>query len=343
MTVRGRNLPPGRAARVEASRTFPLFGTAGQRNVAVNRKGEFTIDKLPDGFYWVVAYLDDDKNGRRSPGEICGFPRLAPVFAGPEHRRVRVPIEVDPVHAIVATRFVPGSSKAKPARLELAFAALYARHPATGAPLADAQVRLEEDGRTREVAWDSGFPGGAHVAYADGHPAAERFVFVVSHPALGKAKRRVALHGRLLGSEPVIAPPVPASPPAGQDLAVEWRQPPWANFATLEVYEVGAAGGPRRVWPEGFGAGASYDGRAVIPGALLTPGRRLRVDVVAGRADVRTENGQIWATAVAGREIVVSLHAAPPPRPGGAPTPGATPPKAGAAPPATRPATGSRP
>jgi hypothetical protein len=363
VTVRGRNLPPGRSVRVEASTSFPLFGAATARGVAVNRKGEFTIDKLADGFYWVVAYIDDDKDGRRSAGEICGFPRVAPVFAGPDHRRVRVPIELDVVHAVVATRFVRGSGKAQPARLELAFAALYARHPATGAPLPDAQVTLEEDGRTRELAWDPTFPGGAHVAYGAGQPAAERFVFLVSHPALGKAKRRVALHARTLGTEPVISPTLPAAPPAGEDLVVEWRQPSWANFATVELFEPGPAGPPQRVWPEGLGGAVSHDGRAVIPAAVLTPGRRLRVDVVAGRADVRTENGQIWATAVAGRELVVGPRRVPAPGTGAPPAKGPTAPakgptapakgptapagapaaapKAGA--PAARPATGSRP
>jgi hypothetical protein len=348
VTLRGRNLPGGRAVRVEAARSFFLFAGQGERSVAVNKKGEFTIDKLPEGFYWVVAYIDDNKDGHRSPGEICGFPRVAPVFVGPpDHQRVRVPIELDVVHALVTTRFVPGQGKAKPARLELAFAALYARHPATGAPLPDAEVTLEEDGKSRDVKWDPAFPGGAHVAYGDGQPAAERFVFTVSHPALGKAKRRIALHGRTLGGQPAISAELPASPPAGEDLTVEWHQPPWANFATLEVHEVPPAGAPRRVWPEGWGGGLSYDGKAVIPGALLTPGRRLRVDVIAGRADVRTENGQIWATAVSGREIVVGRAA--PSRPP-APKPGATPaPKPGAAPaakpptaPASAPRTGSR-
>ena len=283
----------------------------------------------------MVAYIDDDKNGRRTAGEICGFPRVAPVYVGPDHRRERVRIELDPVHAIVATRFVPGSGKAKPSRVELAFAALYARHPQTGAPLADAQVTLEEDGQPRTLAHDPTFPGGAHVVFGEGRPAAERFVFIVSHPALGKAKRRVAVHNRTLGSAPVILPTLPSSPPAGRDLTVEWRQPQWANFATVEVYEPDPAGGPRRVWPEGLGQVVSYDRRALIPGALLTVGRRLRLDVVAGRADVRTENGQIWATAVTSRTITIGRAA--PTRP---PVP---PVRAGGPPAGSPPATGSRP
>ena len=309
--MRGRGFPKGRVVRVEASPTFFLFGDRGKYSGVADQSGRFKIEHLPDGFYWVVAYIDDDKDGRRTPGEISGYPRLAPIFVGPQHRRERVTIEMDPVHAILATRFIPAAKPNEEPRLELAFAAVYVRHPATGAPLPDAVVEMEEDEQRMPLPFDAAFPGGAHAVRGEGRPAGERYVFVVSHPALGRAPRRIALHSRSVGAVPRFASAPPASPPPLCDLPITWNEPAWVNFATVEVHEHTAAG-LRRLWPEDPAAAVSLERRAVIPGGLLLPGRRLRIALVFGRADVRAEQGEIWATSVAERDITVA--ATPPPQ-----------------------------
>ena len=307
VVYRGRGIPHGRTVRIEIGTRFPLLG-GGERSQKVDSRGGFSFPDLPAGSYWVVAYIDDDADGRRGPGEICGFPRAAPVIVGPGHGRVRIKIDLDPVHAIVATRFRRHQGSA---RNHLAFAALYARDPATGKPLLDAEASLEEDGQSRPLTYDPGFPGGAYVAYGAGQPAAERFVFTISHPALGRVRRRIVLHGRSLGSEPTFPIDAPARAVAGQDLKVPFRQPPWANFATLEVFESDRLTGLRRLWPAAVGESPSAESPALVPGRLLWSGRR-RLEVVAGRADVRAENGEIWAFAVAGREIQVGPAPIPP-------------------------------
>jgi hypothetical protein len=316
---RGRGLPAGRAVRVEAGSHFPLLGGPAERSQAVDKKGGFTFEKLPAATYWVIAYIDDDQDGRRSPGEICAYPRLAPIRVGPDHPHVKLTIELDPVHAILATRFrvQDGTS-----RVELAFVALYVRHPATGAPLADAAAAVEVDGQVQPLTYDPAFPGGAFVLYGDHRLAGERYIFTAQHPLLGKAKRRIALHGRHLGSEPYFIEPTPTRAPAGQPLTVGWHQPSWANFATLEAFEPDPLGGARRSWPLGLGSAAAADSPATLPLALGA-GRTLRLEVVVAKADVRAENGEIWSFAARDHEVRVGapgsrlelLKVPPPARP----------------------------
>ncbi|HEY3352736.1 MAG TPA: hypothetical protein VGQ83_05775 [Polyangia bacterium] len=354
VVYRGRGIPKDRVVRVEVSQRFPLLSGTPDRSMVVDKKGEFTFKDLPAGTYWVVGYIDDDRDGHRGPGEICAFPRIAPMKVGRDHPHVRMSVELDPVHAILATRFRRTTGTA---RLELAFAALYARDPATGAPLPDAVATVEIDGHPRDLTWDPAFPGGAFVLYGDGAPAGERYVFFVSHPALGKARRRVPLHGRNFRFEPFFTAPTPIATPRGRELKVGWHQPAWANFATLEVFEPDPLGGLRRRWPESLGVVLATESPAVLPRDLLA-GRRLHLHVVAGRADVRAENGEIWYFGAAGHEVQVGAPGTPlqllkvaqpqakePPGPGPRPpVPASSPAPSGSA--ASRPAgaaTGSRP
>jgi hypothetical protein len=280
ITMRGRGLSRSRTVRVDVSPIFPLIATPAARSVG----------GAPGG---------PDTKARP------GFRHLAPVFVGPDHWRVRVPIELDPVHAVVATRFRPARGKA-PMQVGLTFAALMARDPATGAPLKDATVTLEVGGTRRPLTYDPTFPGGAFVLHGDGGPAPDRFVFDVTHPALGKLRRRIALHSRNLGSEPVLLGNRPTHPVPGNDLRLAWHQAPWANFASVEVFAADPAGAWRRIWPAAHGLTHSVASPVTIPGKLFTPGRRLRIRVVAGRADVRAENGEIWATAATELEVTVA-------------------------------------
>lgn len=103
--------------------------------------------------------------------------------------------------------------------------------------------------------------------------------------------------------------------------SVEWEQPHWANFAVVELFEQHPLGGLRRVWPERLEAETSALSPAVLPSRLLAPGKRLRVEVVAGRADVRAENGEIWALAGVGHEVGAAPAGPTPPGPTAAPAP----------------------
>jgi hypothetical protein len=307
VVYRGHGLPRERPVRVEVSTRFPIMASAPDRSLVVDKKGGFDFPDLAAGTYWVVAYIDDDRDGHRGPGEICGFPRIAPIYVGPDHPHVKLTIDLDPVHAILATRFRVAGGKT---RLDLAFAAVYARNPATGAPLPDATATVEFDGQAHPLTWDPAFPGGALVLYGEALPATDRYVFVVSHPALGKTRRRVVLHARSLGTEPLFVAPTPIEAPRGKQLEVGWHQPAWANFATLEVFEPDPLGGLRRRVPAEMAAAVTAQSPVVVPADLLA-GQRLRLELIAGRADVRAENGEIWAYAVAGHEVKLGAPGSP--------------------------------
>jgi hypothetical protein len=306
----------GRAVRVEVSTQFPLLGSAPDaQSLPVGGDGRFSSGELRSGTYWVVAYIDDDGDGKRTPGEICGFPRIVPVDVGPTHPRFRVTIDLDPVHAILATRFRRGPASS---RLELAFVAVFVRDPKTGRSLEDAVVNLTEDGKTRELGFDPSFPGGAFVDVGHGRPPGERFVFTVSHQALGRTPRRVVLHTRSLGTEPALVQPAGTKVPAAEDLSVAWTQPQWANFAVVELYEPDPLSGLRRLFPEAVAHAVTASSPALVQQRLLVQGHRVTLQLHAGRADVRAENGEIWAMAATSREITVG-----PARPG-APKPAAS-------------------
>src|SRR5262249_43102079 len=55
VTYDGRKLPAGRKVRVQISRDFPGAGGTADYSAKVDASGRFTIDKIAEGQWWLLA------------------------------------------------------------------------------------------------------------------------------------------------------------------------------------------------------------------------------------------------------------------------------------------------
>jgi hypothetical protein len=259
VTFEGHRIPARRNIYAQISRDFPGLGGVAEQQVKVDPIGRFSFQGVPPGEYWLSAYIDDDRNGKFSPNrEIVGYANPNPVAVGEGRALYQARIDLDPIAVTLETRFEPARAD-RPAHRVLQLLRVVPLHPRTGQFLESAEVTVAA--RKIDLA-----PGENAFVYAPSPPeeAQPRYVIEVLHPAYGRTPRKHPLAPRETGWVPE------ARMSAGE---VEWRSPPWVNFAQVRVIDASGA--------------VTLDRTARSPVALGTVGPGTRVVLRAGRVDVQ--------------------------------------------------------
>jgi hypothetical protein len=279
VTFGGHRLPAGRKVRVQISREFPGDGGQADKQVAVSGSGRFALDRVPPGDWWLAAWIDDDGDGRLSPGrEITGYSTINPVQVGGGRSSFAAVIDLDPILVTVVTRFEPASG-ATPSRRVLESLRVIPLDPWTAHLLTDARVRVGD----RDLRF-SASDGCFLLAPATPEDALGRYVVEVLHPAYGRAPRRRSIAPRAFGA-------VPEARIVGT--RVEWTSPPWANFATVTA--------------------SLKDGRILYDRSARSP---LELAELAAGATVRVRLGRVDVqhagdVAIATGDVLLKVPAAP--------------------------------
>jgi hypothetical protein len=302
VTLEEKRLPPGRKVRAQLSRDFPAVPGAVDFTVKVDGSGHFTFDRVPEGNWWLLAWIDDDGDGKLTPGkEIMGYSTINPVPIGEGRTSFAAKLDLDPIQVTLVTRFEPARGPA-PARRVLESLRVVPLDPKTGKFLDDAEVIVSQ--KKIQLA-----PDGGSFLFAPDPPeeVAGRYTLEVTHPVFGRAAKKRLIAPRAFGA-------VPDAKLEGR--RVSWTQPPWANMAQV-----------RATAP---GGNLLYDRAARSPLDLtdLVPNATVRVRV--GRVDIQ----HAGAVTLQVGEAVLKAGAALPPNGTPASAPTASAPGAAAAPPA---------
>jgi hypothetical protein len=296
VTFDDRKIPPDRKIFAQLSADFPGAGGAADFTTKVDSAGRFTFDKVPAGNWWLLAWVDDDGDGKLSLGkEIMGYSTINPVPIGEGRSSFAAKVDLDPVLVTLVTRFEPARGN-MPARRVLESLRIVPLHPKTAKFLEDAEVIVSS--KKIQLA-----PEGGSFLFAPDPPEdiAGNYKVEVTHSAYGRGPKKRLIAPRAFG----------ALPEARLDgKRVEWTQPPWANMAMVRA---SLANGT-----------LLYDKAARSPLELpdLAPGANVRVRV--GRVDIQ-HAGDV--TLQVGEVLLKVPPAAPAP-------PAKTPPTAPSAPPA---------
>ena len=259
VTFDGRKVPTDRKIFAQLSADFPGAGGAADFTTKVDSAGRFTFDRVPEGNWWLLAWIDDDGDGKLTPGkEIMGYSTINPVPIGDGRTSFQAKVDLDPILVTLVTRFEPAKGPA-PARRVLESLRIIPLHPHTAKFLEDAEVIVSV--KKIQLATE----GGSFVFAPDPpEDVAGNYKVEVTHPAYGRASKKRLIAPRAFGAVPDAKL---------TDKRVEWTQPAWANMAMV-----------RASLPNGM---VLYDRAARSPLDLpeLAPGANVRVRV--GRVDIQ--------------------------------------------------------
>ena len=297
VTFDGHKLPTDRKVFAQLSRDFPGAAGAADFTTKVDSAGRFTFDKVPEGNWWLLAWVDDDGDGKLTPGkEIMGYSTINPVPIGEGRTSFVAKVDLDPILVTLVTRFEPARGTA-PARRVLESLRIVPLHPKTAKFLEDAEVIVSS--KKIQLA-----PEGGSFLFAPDPPedVAGNYKVEVTHAAYGRGAKKRLIAPRAFGAVPDAKL---------VEKRVEWTQPPWANMAMVRA---SLANGT-----------LLYDKAARSPLELpdLAPGATVRVRV--GRVDIQ-HAGDV--TLQVG-EVLLKVPPAPPgAKPPTPPSPPAAPAKA---------------
>src|SRR5262249_13902689 len=221
VTFDGKKIPPGRKIFAQPSADFPGAGGTADFTTKVDSAGRFTFDRGPEGSWWLLAWVDDDGDGKLTPGkEIMGYNTINPVPIGDGRTSFAAKVDLDPILVTLVTRFEPARGTMPPRRV-LESLRIVPLHPKTAKFLEDAEVIVSS--KKIQLA-----PEGGSFLFAPDPPedVAGNYKVELTRSAYGRASKKRLIAPRAFGA-------VPEAHLDGK--RVEWTQPPWANMAMVRA------------------------------------------------------------------------------------------------------------
>jgi|GEM_PF-2089902 len=199
---------------------------------------DYSFENIPVGKYYVLAIYDIDGDGNPNPnqGDLIGFYPKNPVdlSAGSV---TGVDINITTIPVSVASVFMRRQQQSNAYLISLTAKVL---NPKDGTPLSDATVSVTDgvsqqpftltyNSQTEQYERSFNPYGPGAVAAVDG-----TYTFIVQHTAYGSQPVKVPINHRPLKEALIITQPQNNSTiQAGEDLLVEWKNPPDADINIL--------------------------------------------------------------------------------------------------------------